>query len=245
MQKTKLEIPDFLKHKYRHMGEELWGDKTLELPKDKIFGTVVAIMRANPPHVNHTAMLKGLCEKAVDIKINLGSSNDFGEKNPFKIEEREDMMNLALKGYDNFELKRLPDIVGNDDAWFKYLYDLNTPFSEILSNNQNDMRIYQTYQKKPDFGRFDIIVPTDVIDQEKDMKYELGIWDRGIFVQADEPMYVSGTFVRAAMVNDWNWKDFLDPPVAEYIEKNNLNQRIKKYCSKLKGITLEDLQEDR
>jgi nicotinamide mononucleotide adenylyltransferase len=243
MKKTRNEIPESLKGKYRHKGEP-WGDRAMELPYDKSFGTVVAIMRANPPHINHTAMLRGLCERAVDVKINLGSSNDFGVKNPFKIEEREDMIKLALKNYGNFRVYRLPDF-HDDDAWFNCLYKTNKPFSEILSNNPGDMRIYREYQKHKEFSRFDIIVPTDVIDQEEDMTYAPGIWDKGRFIQADKPMYVSGTFVRAAMVNDWNWRDFLDPQIAEYIEKNRLTDRIKQYCQKLKGLTLKDLQENR
>lgn len=238
-----LEIPDFLKYKYRHIRDG-WQDDKIELPDDKIFNKVVAIMRANPPHINHTLMLKELCKKAVNVKINLGSSNKFNEKNPFKIEEREEMMDLSLNGeYDNYEILRIPDF-GDDDEWFKYLYKINKPFSEILSNNQYDLKIYKRFQKNPGYDNFDIIHPTDILSQE-DMVYTTGIWKDGMFVQARKPMYVSGTFTRAAIVNDWNWEKFIDEKVVKYIKKNGLVARIKNFCSDLEGITLQDLEEDR
>ena len=81
----KLDIPGFLKYKYAHKGE-VSDDYQRVLPDDKIFGEVVTIMRANPPHINHTNMLRELCRKSVFVRVNLGSSNKFNEKNPFKIE---------------------------------------------------------------------------------------------------------------------------------------------------------------
>lgn len=242
MAKQEVEIPDFLKHKYVRIGDG-WHDNKIELPRDKIFKDVVAIMRANPLHINHTLMLRRLCDQAVYAKINLGSSNKFNEKNPFKIEEREDMVKIALRDYDNFEVLRLPDF-GEDDAWFNCLYKNNKPFSEILSNNDYDLKIYRGYQEDPAYNRFDILYPTDILPQ-KDMEYALGIWDKGRFIQARKPMYTSGTFVRAAIVNDWNWKDFLDEKVADYIKKNGLDNRLKEMCKSLEGITLAKLEEDR
>lgn len=242
MAKQELEIPDFLKHKYRHISEG-WQDDKLELPNDKIFNKVVAIMRANPPHVNHTLMLRELCRKAVGVKINLGSSNRFNKKNPFKIEEREKMMKLSLADHDNYDILRLPDF-DDDDAWFNYLYKTNKPFSEILSNNPYDLKIYQRFQENPDYNKFDTLYPTDILPQE-DMIYATGIWKNGVFAQTKKPLYVSGTFTRAAIVNDWDWESFVDEKVANYIKKNNLVKRIKEYCSNLEGITLDELEEGR
>ncbi|VVB78002.1 Uncharacterised protein [uncultured archaeon] len=64
-------------------------------------------------------------------------------------------------------------------------------------------------------------------------------------VRTRKPMYVSGTFVRAAMVNDWNYKDFMDKKIADYIKRNDLTTRIKELLPNLKGIPLEKLEEDR
>lgn len=243
-----VDIPQTLRDKYRHYGEK-WSDKKIELPDDKMFYEVVAIMRGNPPHANHTAMLRELCSRSVKLKLNLGSSNKFDKKNPFKIEEREEMMALALGEYNNYELLRLPD-VGNDEQWFKNLWKVNKSFTEIMSNNQSDLNIYRKYQfEKDDHGiktkKYDILSPTDVLDSSK-MIYVKGILQYGaIFKATKKPMYVSGTFVRAAMVNDWNWEDFVDQPVAEYIRKNNLVERVKEFCPELDGITLEKLDDGR
>ncbi len=232
------EIPDKLKYKYQHRGEP-WSDRKIELPKDKVFSTVVTIMRANPPHVNHTAMLRELCEKSIDVKINLGSSNKpVNNKNPFKIEEREEMMKLALGDQSkNYTLLRLPDF-GSDEAWMNELFKINGNFSEILSNNNDDMKIYKQYQNNGRAKKYDILVPTDVIGQDK-MLYVDGIWTKKGFQPTNNPLYVSGTFVRAAMVNGWGWQRFVDKPVAEYILKNGLIDRLKELCPELKGMPLE------
>ncbi|VVB78003.1 Nicotinamide-nucleotide adenylyltransferase [uncultured archaeon] len=141
----KLDIPEFLQYKYAHAGEAV-DDYQRILPDDKIFGEVVTIMRANPPHINHTNMLRELCKKSVFVKVNLGSSNKFNEKNPFKIEERQDMIELALKGHcKNYEIKPLPDF-GDDNAWFNHLWKINHPFTEVISNNQYDLNIYRKNQ---------------------------------------------------------------------------------------------------
>ena len=249
MKKTLIEIPDFLKYKYRHNGES-WGDYKTELPDGKIFSKVVTIMRANPPHVNHTAMLRELCSKAVDVNINLGSSNKFDRKNPFKIEEREEMMNLALKSCKNYRLFRLPD-VGNDDEWFENLCRINGNFTEILSNNPYDLRIYGNYQYEPgregeERGRkYDIINPTDVIDQDKITYIRNVKKGNSIIATIRKPLYVSGTFVRASMVNGWNWENLVDPEVAKYIKKKDLIGRLRDFCPELIDMPLEKFDDGR
>jgi nicotinamide mononucleotide adenylyltransferase len=193
-------------------------------------------------------MLRELCDKSLHVNVNLGSSNKFDKKNPFKIEEREAMINLALCDYDNYELRRLPDF-DSDDPWVEHLFKINRPFSEIISNNQYDLNIYRRFQfkdgiKSKDTIEYEIISPTDIVPQDK-MLYTEKVKIGGTYVKTRKPMYVSGTFVRSAMVNDWNWEDFVDKKIAKYINENDLVSRIKEYCENLKGITLEKLEEDR
>lgn len=244
----KLEIPEFLQYKYAHAGEVVDSYQKV-LPNDKVFGEVVTIMRANPPHINHTNMLRTLCEKSVFVRVNLGSSNKFNEKNPFKIEEREAMIELALKGHHrNYEIKPLPDFP-DDEQWFDHLWEINNPFSEIISNNNYDLGVYKRFQfeggvKSKDTIRYEILQPEEVFPKEK-MLYVEKVKINGRCAPTRKPMYVSGTFVRAAMVNDWNWEDFLDKKIADYIKRNNLVDRIEQLLPKLKGIPLEQLEENR
>jgi nicotinamide mononucleotide adenylyltransferase len=244
----KIEIPRFLEYKYAHPGEAVDSYQKI-LPYDKCFGSVVTIMRANPPHINHTNMLRALCEKSQFVKVNLGSSNKFNEKNPFKIEEREAMIELALRGHHrNCEIKPLPDF-GEDEQWFNHLWKINDPFTEIISNNNYDLGIYKRYQfigdvKSKETIRYEILQPGDVFPKEE-MLYVERVRINGRNVSTRKPMYVSGTFVRAAMVNDWNWEDFMDERISDYIVRNGLVDRIKKLLPKLKGIPLEQLEEDR
>lgn len=246
---TKVEIPEFLKYKYCHQTDG-WSDKKIELPYNKAFGRTVAIMRANPPHVNHTAMLRELCDKSLEVKVNLGSINKFNNKNPFKIEEREDMIRLALGKYTNFQVVRLPDF-DNDEKWFAELRRLNGDFTEILSNNPNDLKIYTAnqYEKghegQQEYRLFDIIRPVDVITPEK-MLYVKSVIENGArFLKFKKPVYVSGTLVRAGMVKNWNWEDFVDEPVAKYLKDNGLIKRLEKMCPELKNITIEKIDDGR
>jgi len=245
---TRIEIPRFLEYKYAHPGEEV-NDYQRILPEDKIFGEVVTIMRANPPHINHTNMLRKLCDKSVFVRVNLGSSNKFNEKNPFKIEEREKMIELALKGnYNNYEIKPLPDLPDDKD-WFDNLYEINKPFSEIISNNSYDLRVYRQFQfdggvRSIDTIRYEILQPEEAFPKEN-MLYIDRVKMNGKYVSTRKPMYVSGTFVRAAMVNDWNWEDFVDKKIGDYIKKNDLVSRVKQFLPNLKGVPLEALEEDR
>jgi len=244
----RIEIPKFLQYKYARAGEETDRYQRI-LPDNKIFGEVVTIMRANPPHINHTNMLRALCDKSEFVRVNLGSSNKFNEKNPFKIEEREAMIQLALKGHcKNYEVKPLPDF-GDDDQWFEHLWEINTPFSEIISNNSYDLRIYREHQfegnvKSRETIRYEILQPEEAFPKQE-MLYVDRVRIDEKYVTTRKPMYVSGTFVRAAMVNDWNWEDFLDKKIADYIKKNDLTGRIKQLLPNLKGISLEKLEEDR
>lgn len=245
-------IFEFLEPKYRHNSDPAdVGDERIVLPDNKCLHTVVAVMRANPPHVNHTAMLRELCRKSVLAKINLGSSNKFNEKNPFRIEEREAMMRLSLDGHaSNYELKRLPDF-GDDQGWFDHLSGQNSPFTEIISNNEYDLKIYSRYQFEEGhegddrYLKYDVLMPDDVLRHDK-MLYISGITKKnGEYVPARKPMYVSGTLVRAAIVNDWKLDGLLDAPVAEYIMREGINARLKQYCANLEGISLSKLEENR
>lgn len=246
---ARVEIPEFLKYKYGHKGDG-WADRRMEMPEDKIFRSAVAIMRANPPHVNHTAMLRELCDKSLEVKINLGSINKFDNKNPFKIGEREDMINLALEGYKNYKVIRLPD-TPDDNEWFAELKRLNGNFSEILSNNAYDLGIYRAHQYKPghdgqeSYRLFDIIQPVDVIDQRKMLYVKNVIQDGAIFLKFKKPVYVSGTLVRAGMVKNWNWEDFVDPGVAKYLKDHKLIQRLDKMCPELRKMTIEKIDDGR
>lgn len=246
---AKLEIPEFLRYKYGHSGDG-WGDRRMQLPDDKVFRRVVAIMRANPPHVNHTAMLKELCRKALEVRVNLGSSNRFNAKNPFRIEEREEMMRLALQDYDNFELVRLPDF-DNDEKWYAELRRLNKDFTEVLSNNPYDLKIYQAHQYPK--GRegteeerlFDVIQPADIIDPGRMLYVKSVLEDGAMLIKFRKPVYVSGTLVRAGMVKGWNWESFVDAPVAKYIKDHKLIARLEEMVPELRDMPIEKIDDGR
>ena len=218
MRKYKLiEIPQ-IKGKYATLGDG-WSDKKIELPRGKQLYKAATIMRAKPPHRNHIAMLEALCQKSEYLTINIGSANKLDSKNPFHPEETEDMLRLGLKSYDNFNIIPIPDFddpVTGDDQWGDYLFEKNPKFTEFICNNDWVLGILQERQYILGEKQFDILFPDQILPQ-REMIYEDGV-------------YISATVVRTAMANGDKWERFLLPDIADYIKKNNLVRRVKKYA---------------
>ena len=209
-----LHIPQ-IDEKYAKTDEGYIYNK-IELPHGKQLYKASTIMRAKPPHKNHIAMLEALCQKSQYLTVNIGSANKLDSKNPFYPEETGDMIRLGLKDYDNFNIIPIPDF-DDDDEWGDYLFDKNRDFTEFICNNGWVTGILEERQYINGKKQFDIISPDHILP-EKDMIYESGI-------------YISATVVRRAIVNDDNWERFLLPPIADYIKKNGLVERVKKLCS--------------
>ena len=102
------------------------------------------------------------------------------------------MMNLALNSeFDNYGLVRLPD-VNSDDVWYNNLVKLNKPFSEILSNNPYDLKIYEANIFRPGMEgqergkKYDILFPEDILAKE-DMLYIDGVVQNGSFIPTKQP----------------------------------------------------------
>lgn len=208
-----LYIPQ-IDEKYAKPGEGYIYNK-IELPHGKQLYKASTIMRAKPPHKNHIAMLEALCQKSQYLTVNIGSANKLDSKNPFYPKETGDMIRLGLKDYDNFNIIPIPDF-DDDDEWGDYLFDKNRDFTEFICNNGWVTGILEDRQYINGKKQFDIISPDHILP-EKDMIYESGI-------------YISATVVRTAIVNDNNWERFLLPPIADYIKKNGLVERVKKLC---------------
>jgi len=201
--------------KYAKPGEDhIYGK--IELPYEKQLYKASTIMRAKPPHKNHIAMLEALCQKSQYLTVNIGSANKLDSKNPFYPEETRDMISLGLKDYDNFNVIPIPDF-NDDNEWGDYLLNKNKDFTEFICNNGWVTGILEERQYLNGKKQFDIISPDHILP-EKDMIYEIGI-------------YISATVVRRAIVNNDNWERFLLPPIADYIKKNGLVERVKKLCS--------------
>jgi nicotinamide mononucleotide adenylyltransferase len=186
---------------------------------------VATILRAKPPHKNHIAMLEELCKKSVRLTIIIGSANQdergnyiLNEKNPFTPKESEEMLDSVLrKKFKNYRFVYLPDFY-DDEKWTEYLFERVGYFTELISNNAWVDRCVMKRQYSNGKKMFRIIRPDEIIPVE-----------RMIYVNGE---YVCATLVRKAMVNDGNWKDYVPKEVSDYIERNNLVERVKKVCGK-------------
>jgi nicotinamide-nucleotide adenylyltransferase len=158
------------------------------------------IARWRPVHVGQVAMLRALCRSAEHVLVGIGSSNRYNARNPFTLEETEDMLRLALEGDGNFEIIPVPDL---DDGprWRLMVKDL--------------------------FGELDLFVTDNpyVTNLMKDI-YRLA---RPVeLVPSEERVRVDGSMVRARMARGERWQDWVPARCVEYIESRGLDERFRR-----------------
>jgi len=186
----------------------------------KLYDRAVTILRAKPPTVNHIALLSEICKKSERVTIAMGSSNKLDDKNPFTAKESAEMLDLVLrKRFNNYRFVDIPDF-DDDYIWGQYFLSEVGEFTHIISNNDWVDGILKKKQYVGDEKMFEFVKPLEVCPMKK-MTYE-----------GDK--YISGTYVRTLMINDGNWKQYVPEEVVEYIEKNNLLERVKRLCAAYK-----------
>ncbi len=158
------------------------------------------VARWRPVHLGQTPVLRALCEHTDEALIGIGSSNRYNLRNPFTLEETIDMLNLALAGYDNYQLIPVPDL---DDGprWRKMILELFGPLDLFVTDNP-----YVASLLNKDYG---IIRPVRLVPEE-------------------EKIAVSGTMVRRTMAQGDSWQDLVPPEIAAYLIENGLDHRFRK-----------------
>jgi len=104
--------------------------------------TGLFIGRFQPLHKGHVEVIKKLSETLDEIIVGIGSSNksDMPE-NPFTADERQIMLELALKGI-NYRIIRVPDI-NNYGAWTDMVVELAKPFDVVFTGNAVVKRLFE------------------------------------------------------------------------------------------------------
>jgi nicotinamide-nucleotide adenylyltransferase len=159
------------------------------------FDRIGMVARWQPVHRGHVHILKALCDQAAQAIIGIGSSNRHNLRNPFTLEERTDMIRLALAGQGNYTLVPVPDL---DDGprWRAMVIDLFGSLDLFVTDNP-----YVTSLLGADYQ---VLRPVELVPEDKRIA-------------------VDGTMVRKAMARGDGWRELVPDEVADYIVARQLD----------------------
>ena len=151
-------------------------------------------------------MLETLCRNDELVIIGIGSCNKYNARNPFTADESEEMIKAALKEYDNFVIKKIPDFAQDPkykdgQKWREYVKTQYGDLDYFISGNP-----YVTTLLGDDY---DIIHPAALIPPENQVR-------------------LRATEVRIEMARGGDWEKLVPEPVAEYIKQNGLDERFRR-----------------
>jgi nicotinamide-nucleotide adenylyltransferase len=162
--------------------------------------TIGMIARWKPVHLGHAAVLRALRSHAEHVLIGIGSSNRYNLRNPFTLEETQDMLRLVLDQQNNYTLIPVPDL---DDG----------PRWRVMV--------------KEIFGELDLFV-TDNSYVGNLLREDYRVMRPVELIPRAEHIRVDGTTVRAMMARGENWEALVPERVAAYIKSNQLDVRFRK-----------------
>jgi nicotinamide-nucleotide adenylyltransferase len=158
------------------------------------------VARWRPVHLGQVPVLRGLCDRADHAWIGIGSSNRYNARNPFTVEEVEDMIRLTLPDRDNYTLVPVPDL---DDGprWRAMILEIFGPMDAFVTANPYVADLLQ--------GDYAVMHPVRLVSPE----------DR---------IPVSGSMVRQQMARGGDWQALVPPPVAAYLVSRGLDERFRR-----------------
>lgn len=182
-------------------------DETLTIGmKERSLGRVGLIGRFKPLHNGAKVLLETACENADHVVIGIGSANKYNARNPFTVKETEDMIKLALVGFNNYEIVAVPDfaqIPGYEDGkkWKDFVFEKFQQLDYFITGNPFVAQLLGE--------RYEVIHPCEIIPREKWIK-----------LRAAE--------VRTEIAKYGEWETLVPKEVAGYIAENGLDERMRK-----------------
>jgi len=164
------------------------------------FGHIAMVARWKPVHNGHELVLRGLCHRASQVKIGIGSSNCYDARNPFTAAETADMIRLALDGRSNVTLIDVPDL-NDGPRWWEMVRRMFGPLDLFVTANPYVAHLLA--------GDFRIAHPVH-------------------FVAQHQRVPIDGTLVRRLMARGENWRELVPQKVANYIEDKQLDKRFQR-----------------
>lgn len=165
----------------------------------KKYSRIGMIARWKPVHLGHAAILRAVCNSGEAALIGVGSSNRYNARNPFTLVETQDMIQLVLTEFSNYQIIPIPDL---DDGprWRGMVKELFGTLDVFVTENP-----YVTNLLQDDYR---IIRPVELIPPS-------------------ERVPADGTGVRRAMARGEDWESLVPRVVAEYIKSNKLDIRFR------------------
>jgi nicotinamide-nucleotide adenylyltransferase len=175
----------------------LRGEPVIAKPAN--FERIGIVARWQPVHKGHTPVLRALCTRSKHALIGIGSSNKHDLRNPFTLEQRMTMLQLALKDWENYSLIPVPDL---DDGprWRVLVKELFTSVDIFVTQNP-----YVSSLLSEDFT---LVRPIELIPK-------------------DQQIPIDGSMVRQAMASNEDWQEFVPEEIADYICSNHLDVRFR------------------
>jgi nicotinamide-nucleotide adenylyltransferase len=178
---------------------------------DKPYHRIAMIARWRPVHAGQVAVLRALCASAEKVLIGIGSSNRYNARNPFTLEETEDMLRLALE----------------ERGLLREEHPRNDGGVEIVAVPDLDDGPRWRDMVKGLFGALDMFVTDNpyVANLMKDI-YRLA--KPVELVPPEARVRVDGSMVRARMARGERWQDWVPARCVEYIESRGLDERFRR-----------------
>jgi nicotinamide-nucleotide adenylyltransferase len=169
------------------------------MDKSDYFDAIGIVARWRPVHLGHVPVLRAICDRAGKALIGIGSSNRYNYRNPFTLEETEDMLRLVLDDRDNYSLVPVPDL---DDGprWRLMVKDMFGELGLFVTANP-----YVTNLISADYK---LIHPIDLISEA-------------------EKVAIDGSLVRSVMARGGEWEALVPGIIASYIKDNGLDERFR------------------
>lgn len=179
------------------------------------------IGRFQPFHLGHLSAIRQALKQVDSLIIGIGSSQHSHKKdNPFTWEEREKMVERALKEIiknheSAIEIIPLPDI-NNNEKWPAHVRSL-VPHFDILFIG-NDGIVKELFEK---------YIPHDSTKTKGQSQNELQKTKNISIIKVNEEIPICATKIREEMCKNGNWQKYLPKEVAEYIEAIGGADRVK------------------
>jgi nicotinamide-nucleotide adenylyltransferase len=163
------------------------------------FETAGMIARWQPVHRGHLVVLRALAERSRQVRIGIGSSNEYNYRCPFTLPETLDMLRLALGDRQNFSLIPVPDL-HNGPRWREMVLQLFGSLDLFVTANP--------YVRSLLAGDYRLVHPA------------------ALLVEQDK-IAIEGSMVRREMARAGNWQALVPDEIASYIQDRKLDARFR------------------
>lgn len=101
--------------------------------------------RFQPLHNGHLAAIREVAPQVDKLYIGIGSANESGtERNPFTVEQREEMVRAVTRELPIVEIVKVPDFPGRDDLWMEYIREHLPELDVVFTGNPTVRELFES-----------------------------------------------------------------------------------------------------